>query len=365
MNEDRSTRYRRLQRRASLYSAASVAALLSLVLVSGAGVAFREAMGGSSWLAMVTFTIVLYALGEVAQAPFAWYKGLALERRYGLTSQSTAAWLADHARAGAIGLALALVLATGVWSLMRLLPGTWWLAAALALVMLLALIARVAPVVLLPLFHDLVPLDRPELVARLEALADRAGVPVLGVFTWRMADKTRKANAALAGLGATRRILVSDTLLAEHSDDEIEVVLAHELAHHVHRDIWTSLAVEGSLVAAACYVADAVLERAAGAFGLAGKTDVAALPLLVLILSAVLVALRPAANALSRAHERRADRYALEATGNAGAFVSAMKRLGGQNLAEERPSRLVEMLFYTHPPMAARIAAAQAFRPRR
>jgi STE24 endopeptidase len=174
-----------------------------------------------------------------------------------------------------------------------------------------------------------------------------------------MADKTRKANAALAGLGATRRILISDTLLAEHSDDEIEVVLAHELAHHVHRDLWSSLAMEGLLLAAGFYAADRVLDRATGVFGLTGKTDIAALPLLVLSAAAVMVLLRPFANALSRRHERRADRYALDATGNTAAFISAMKRLGAQNLAEEQPPRLVELLFYTHPPMAARIAAAQ------
>lgn len=359
MNEDKSTRYRRLQRRASLGSAASAATVLLLVLVSGGSAAFRDALGGSSWLALLPFTVVLAVVLEVSQAPFAYYKGVTLERRYGLSAQTAAQWTVDHVRAAQLGLVLALIAASVLWVSMRLVPGAWWLAAAGAAVLLLALVARAAPVVLLPLFYDFAPLDRPALVARIQALAARAGVPVIGVYTWRMADKTRKAHAALAGLGATRRILLSDTLLAEHTDDEIEVVLAHELAHHVHRDLGSSLAMEGLLLVAGFYAADRVLERATGAFGLTGKTDIAALPVLVLSAAAVMVLLRPLTNAVSRAHERRADRYAIEATGNATAFISAMKRLGAQNLAEEQPPRLVELLFYAHPPMAARIAAAR------
>ena len=184
----------------------------------------------------------------------------------------------------------------------------------------------------------------------------------MGVFEWRLSDKTKKANAALAGIGQTRRIIISDTLLAEHSDDEIEVILAHELAHHVHRDIWKGIALETALIALGFYLADRVLARFAGSFGLMGKGDVAALPLLLLGAGAVSLALMPVANAFSRAHERSADRYALEMTRNVSAFVSAMKRLGAQNLAEEHPSKIVQWLFYSHPPVRERIAAAQAFK---
>jgi STE24 endopeptidase len=193
-------------------------------------------------------------------------------------------------------------------------------------------------------------------------LARRAGTQVLGVFEWQLSDRTRKANAALAGLGRTRRILVSDTLLADHSDDEIEVILAHELAHHVHRDIWSGLAFESILIALGLFTADRLLEGMGGWFGFAGKGDIAALPLLVLAAGAVSVCLAPVTNALSRLHERRADRYALELTQNPAAFVTAMKRLSMQNLAEEQPSALVEWLFHSHPSTSARIAAAMAWK---
>jgi STE24 endopeptidase len=196
------------------------------------------------------------------------------------------------------------------------------------------------------------------------ALAEKAGTPVLGVFEWRLGDRTSKANAALVGIGRTRRILVSDTLLSAHSDQEIETVFAHELAHHVYGDIWTGLALEVILVTLGCYVADYLLTTFALGLGLDGKSDVAGLPLIALGGGAVSVALRPMTNALSRAHERRADRYALEATRNSSAFISAMKRLASTNLAEERPSKFVELFFHTHPSTAARIAAAKEWAER-
>jgi STE24 endopeptidase len=182
------------------------------------------------------------------------------------------------------------------------------------------------------------------------------------VFEWRLSDRTRKANAALAGIGRTRRILVSDTLLADHTDDEIEVILAHELAHHVHHDIWTSILLEAVLIALGFYLADAALARFGTVLGLEGKSDLAGLPLLALSAGAVSLVLMPIANALSRAHERRADRYALDLTRNPTAFIAAMKRLAQQNLAEEAPSTIVRVLFATHPPTSDRIAAARRWR---
>jgi len=182
---------------------------------------------------------------------------------------------------------------------------------------------------------------------------------VLGVYEWGLAEKTKKANAALAGIGATRRILVSDTMLAEYSDEEIEVVLAHELAHHVHGDIWKGIAFESLLVLLGFYAASRVLAALAAPLGLRGIDDVAGLPLLLLAAGAVSLVMVPLSHAMSRAFERRADRFALDLTRNPAAFISAMRRLGAQNLAEDRPSRLVQWLFYSHPPLGERIAAAE------
>ena len=365
-NEDKATRYHRLRRRASILGTALAALLLLLLLLTGASAVLRDAAasvaGGSFTLTIIIYTAAAALASELLQLPLAFYLGVTLERRYGLSTQTTPRWWLDQAKGALLGLVFGAGVAVLVLWLLRWMPDWWWIAAAAALSLLMVVLAHLAPVLLLPIFYDFVPLDRPALRDRLIALAERAGARVLGVFEWRLGDRTRKANAALTGIGRTRRILLSDTLLADHSDDEIEVILAHELAHHVHRDIWSGIALETGLMTLGLFLADRAVEAAVGRFGLTGKADPAVIPLLVLAGGAVSLALLPLANAVSRAHERRADRYALEMTGNSAAFVSAMKRLGAQNLAEERPSRLVEWLFYTHPPIAARLQAAETWR---
>ena len=362
MNEDKAARYHRLRRRASLLETVVVAVALALLLVTGASAALRDwalaATGHSTALSIAVYTTAVVLLTELLQFPLAFYQGVVLERRYGLSTQTAVRWWGDQLRGLGLGLPLAVAVAVLVWSLIGWMPEYWWLGAAVCLAILLTLLAHLAPVLLLPLFYTFTPLERPALTSRLVALAQRAGTQVLGVFEWRMSDRTRKANAALTGIGRTRRILLSDTLLAAYSDDEVEVILAHELAHHVQHDIWKAIVLECALILVGFFVADRALGAAVGHFGIGGKADVAGLPLLVLTGGAVSLLLLPLANALSRLHERRADRYALDMTGNPDAFASAMKRLSAQNLAEERPSRWVEMFFHSHPSIAERIDAA-------
>jgi STE24 endopeptidase len=162
-------------------------------------------------------------------------------------------------------------------------------------------------------------------------------------------------------MGKTRRILLSDTLLADYSEDEIEVILAHELAHHVHRDLWRGIAVQAVVLVGGFYAADRILRMLIAPLHLRSLADPAALPALLLIAGAWSFVMMPLANAFSRAQERAADRYALATTRNVDAFVTAMKRLSQQNLAEEYPSPLVRWLFYSHPPIRERIDAARAF----
>jgi len=368
VNEDKATRYQRLRRRASLAGTALSGALLAGLLVSGVSVRLREtvaeATGGSFVLTVAGYVVALVLLSEVLELPLAYYRGVTLERRFGLSTEAIGHWWGNQLKAGLVGLVFGVGAALGVWGLLRVLPEYWWLVAAAGASAVLVVVAHLAPVLLLPLFYDFRPLEeRPELTARLTALAGRAGTRVLGVFEWRLGDRTRKANAALTGIGSTRRILLSDTLLAEHSDDEIEVIVAHELGHHAHHDIWRGIALETVLLGLGFYLTDLALEAFAGPLGLAGKDDIAALPLLLLSAGAVSLLLLPLSNAASRAHERGADRYALSMTRNPAAFISAMRRLGDRNLSEPHPSTLAQVLFYTHPPVAARIAAAERWTP--
>jgi STE24 endopeptidase len=354
VNEDRATRYNRLKRRASVLSLLLTVAYLVALLVTGASVAVRDRFGS------LALSVVLFALAhDVLTLPLAFYGGFLLERRYGLSAITSGSWLRDHAKAFAIGLAFSLLGAGVLHAAVRLAGDLWWVAVAGVFSVLAVGIANLAPVLLLPLFYTFKPLDRPALVARLLALARAQRVRAVGVFEWGLGEKTTKANAALVGLGRTRRILLADTLLAAYSDDEIEVILAHELAHHVHRDIWKAIAFETALAFLGAFAADRVFRLAAPRFGILSADDAAGLPLLLLGAGAVSLALVPVANALSRHAERRADRFALALTKRPEAFISAMRRLAAQNLAEEQPSRLVRALFHSHPPIPERIAAAR------
>ena len=365
-NEDRATRYHRLRRRASVLSGVLSALFLVALLVSGWSVVLSSLAvrltGGLFVATVAAYVCAVAVLHALIQLPLSFYQGVTLERRYGLSHETTARWWKDHVKSWAIGTGFAVIAAWITWTLIRWSPVRWWLLAAVAFSAVVVVLAQLAPVLLLPLFYRVKPLQRETLSTRLSALADRAGAPILGAFEWQLSDRTKKANAALTGLGRTRRILLSDTLLADYSDDEIEVILAHELAHHVHHDIWRGILFETLLITLGFYVADAVLARWSWTFGIPGKSEIAAIPLLMLTLGGVSLALMPLRNALSRAHERRADRFALDLTRNMEAFVSAMRRLAVQNLAEEQPSRLVQVLFHSHPTTAARISAARSFK---
>ena len=318
-----------------------------------------EALNDVVMVGLVTVLVMLIL--AVVELPFAYYHGHLLEHRYGLSTQSRSHWFSDQAKGVVLGLVLAVLGTAVVYGALRAWPAQWWWVSAAAFAIGTVGLAQLAPVVLLPIFYKFKPLDRPALVDRLMKLAAAARTNVVGVFEWIVSSHTKKANAALAGLGRTRRILLSDTLLADYSEDEIEVILAHELAHHVHRDLWRGIAVQTLALFGGFFAADWILRAGADALGLRGLSDPAGLPVLLVIAGAWTFLLLPVVNALSREQERAADRYALKTTRNVDAFVTAMKRLSQQNLAEEYPSPIVRWLFYSHPPIRERIDAARAF----
>jgi STE24 endopeptidase len=371
-NEDKATRYHRLKRRTELASTLAAGVLLFTLLVSGASLYLREV---ASFLGMkvlffedattvAAFAVLLTVLLSLVELPFAYFQGFALEHRYELSTETLSQWVRDQMKGFALATVFGVVGASIVYWAIRSSPQWWWAIAATIFAAVMVGLVQLAPVVLLPLFYTFKPLDRPALVDRLTQLAERARTRIAGVYEWALSAHTKKANAALTGLGRTRRILLSDTLLTDYSDDEIEVVLAHELSHHVHHDLWRGVAMQTVLLFVGFFIAARVLVALADPLTLRGIDDPAGLPLLMLVGGTCSLLFMPVANALSRAHERRADQYALETTGQAGAFISAMKRLSQQNLAEDDPSPLVQFLFYSHPPIRQRIEAARRWSER-
>jgi len=261
-----------------------------------------------------------------------------------------------------VGGVLGLGMVSGLYAILWWAGEWWWLWATVGWLILTLLLGRLVPVLILPLFYKVTRLDDPGLLERLRALTRGTGLGVEGVYQLKLSDETRKANAALAGMGRTRRVLLGDTLLDQFTPEEIEVVFAHELGHHVHRHLPKMVLVSVLLALVGFWLVDLSLRNAAVTLGYDGYADPAALPLVLLVLGVLGLILAPVQNALSRFFENQCDRYALVRTGNAAAYRSAFVKLARLNKADPDPQPLVVWLFYDHPPIRRRLAQTEIAR---
>jgi STE24 endopeptidase len=353
--------YARLMRRLSLIQSAVVGAIFLALIFSGLSVKLGHFLTfPQPWASALYFIILVVGLGLVLM-PLNYYQGFILPRRFGLSHQKFNAWLADRGKAVAFSFLLGLALVIVVYWLLKYFPGTWWLWVAIVLILVSLLLSRLTPTLLLSLFFKLEPLDDKKLKRRLTNLAKRARAPILGVFTINLSSKSTTANAMLAGLGRTRRIILTDTLLQKYTPDEVEVVLAHELGHHVHKDVPKLIAAQAAMILVGLYLANLVLRASLVPFGFNGVADAAALPLLFLSVAVLTVIATPFINTYSRRVEASADEASIELTGKPQAFVSAMTRLTNQNLSVANPNRWVELLFYDHPSYTKRVNSAKRY----
>jgi STE24 endopeptidase len=295
--------------------------------------------------------------------PLSFYSGYLLPHRFELSNQTLRGWISDQVKSALLSTLLGAPMLIGLFALLRQAPVTWWLWGAATYSLLAVILTALAPVLLMPIFYRFKPLgeDYATLEERLLSLSERAGTAVRGVFTFDMSRRTRAANAALTGLGHSRRIILGDTMLENFSTDEIESVLAHELAHHAHRDIPLGIAIQVPLTFTYFFLVDRVLNWGIARFGLQGLADPASLPLIALTFGALGLISMPLLNAWSRWRERMADDYALKMSGKPDAFASAMTRLANQNLADADPEDWVVFLLYSHPPLRQRIEHARTF----
>ena len=312
------------------------------------------------WLLVPLFVAIFGGIYFIINLPLGYYSGFVLPHRFGQSNQTFKDWVIDQLKGLAIGAPLGLILLELLYLALRATGNLWWLWAAIGLLIFSVLLSNLAPILIMPLFNKYVPLgdEHKELADRLLDLARRANTKVKGVFKFDMSKRTKAANAALTGIGNTRRIVLGDTLINEFSTDEIETVLAHELGHHVHRDIPFLIAFGAISTTLSLYLASLALNWAIGYFGFTGPADIAAFPALGLIFGAYGLITMPLENAVSRWRERMADDYALQSTGKTEAVASAFTRLANQNLGEVDPEKWVVFMFYSHPPLGERIAKA-------
>ena len=360
-----SRRYNRTKRWLGVADFAVGFGLLVVLLATGWTGALRDlAERGASQnypLAVFLYVLMLMLISKAVGTPLEYYE-FRLEHRYNLSNQKLRSWIWDEFKGLVLGLIMGTIVVELLYALMRQTPQHWWIVAWGAFLGLMILLAQIAPVVLFPIFYKFEPLENEELKRRLIVLSERAGTRVRGVYKWHLAEKSKKANAALTGLGATRRIILADTLLDNYSDDEIEAVLAHELGHHVHRHILKSIFVQAGITLFGFWLANEVLRFAVERRNMFETMhDFANLPLLILVSTVLSFLLMPALNAYSRFNERQADRYCFESVATVEPFISSMHKLAEQNLSEKTPSRWVEWLLHSHPAITKRVSAAESW----
>src|SRR5438552_3971428 len=360
-------RYNRIRRWLGIGEFAISLALLVVLVITGwtfklQNLAYMGGLLQSYSLALFVYVTMLLVIGKVLGLGMDYYS-FRLEHRYQLSNQKFRGWAWDEVKGFLVSAILAAILAELLYFVIRQFSQHWWLVAWVGFLGVVVLLAQLAPVVLFPIFYKFEPLQDEELKLRLVRLGERAGTRVRGVYKWHLSEKSKKANAALTGLGNTRRIILADTLLDNYTADEIEAVLAHELGHHVHKHILKGIGIQAAITFVGFWAANGALHYALDRWHIFETlSDFANLPLLVLTFTVLSFLLMPALNAFSRFNERQADRYAFENIAGIGPFVSSMNKLADQNLAERVPSRWVEWWFHSHPAIARRIAAAERWK---
>ena len=358
----RSLRVRRL-RLSVVRTVASVLVVLGLIL---RGAAFlRDQLLGfhwPPWASTALFLVLLYALFAALELPFSYLAGYRLEKASGLSSQAFRGWLKDLGKTLALGLGASVVVGGILLALLADFPTWWWIAAWFLGIATSALLGFLAPVLLVPLFYRFRPLSDAGLRTRFETLAAKAHVPILGVFELQASEKTRRSNAAVMGLGRTRRVVVTDTLIKAFTPEEVETVLAHELAHQRFFDPIRGF-LTGSLSSLVILaLVSWTYPMTYPSFDIRSLGDMAGLPLLVTLFSLIALPFRPLELRASRSRESRADRFSLELTRDPVSFVAAMVKLHDLNLGVADPRPWEKWLLYSHPTGRERVEMARAFR---
>ncbi|MBN1488191.1 MAG: M48 family metallopeptidase [Anaerolineae bacterium] len=355
--------YARVKRRWMLVELILFLVLILAFWLSGASVILKQLLidlGVQSKPALVAAYIALCTLGAaLISLPLDWWVGYVLPHRYDLSTETLTGWMGDLLKSLILSLVLGIPVAEVVYWLLGTLGAIWWVWAAAFVILFDVVLGMLSPVLLVPLFFKLTPLEDSALVARIKQLGERTHTQVAEVYTIDLSRRTKAANAMVMGLGRTKRIALGDTLSADYSADEIEGILAHELGHQVHHDLELGLVVQSALTFGGMYVAHRFLAWGIVRFDFQGLDDVAALPLFVLAIALFSLFSAPLSNAYSRWRERLADAFAVQTIDNSQSFANALVKLGNQNLSDPEPPAWVVWLMYSHPPLKARVEAVR------
>ena len=364
-DKKQSTRYQKIKLYFSVISGIINLIIPVIFLISGGSEKLRNLSVDFGYNYHVTILIYMavFSLGLVIlHFPFDIFSGFIIEKKFKLSRLSIYGWLIDWAKGTFIGNTFIILIISGIYWLLKNQPQFWWIWSSIAAIIIILILSALIPIVILPIFYKFEPIEEGRLKNRLFKLTNKIGTKIQGVYIWHLSEKTSKSNAAVTGWGKTRRIIISDTLIKSSTEKEIEVVMAHEIGHHVNKDIWKMMFVNLILVFISFYTIDLILYKSIEYFNLISISDIAGLPLLIIVTAIISLIALPASNWISRRYETNADIYALEITGMQNEFISAMNKLAEQNLSEKQPNSIIEFIFYSHPSVYNRISNAKKWK---
>lgn len=342
-------------------------AVLALTLLSPLSQAFKnwalQLAGKNAPLEVAAYFFFFSVWLLVFDVPVSFYSGYHLEKKYDLSNHTLKSWTGDLLKKSTLSFLLSLLLIEALYALIRHFE-LWWVYAWAGFAFVSYILGKLFPVLIVPIFYKYGPVADETLKKRILDLAARYQMPVENVYSLNLSRTTKKANAAFMGMGKTKRVVLSDTLLENFNGDEIETVVAHELGHFKHGDIWKQLIVGTVISFIGFWMISRLMPVLTARLGMEGVADIAGLPLIFLLFSLFFMILMPLQNGFSRWIERAADRFALEAFPNVEAFISCMDKLGKVNLADPEPNPVVEWFFYDHPSIGRRIAMAKSYVPK-
>lgn len=357
--------YNRMKITVSIVSSILFFAFAFVVIVTGFSSTLStvaHSWFGNDYLALLAFLAMFGVMESALGSPLSFYSGYYLEHHFHLSNQTFGRWFWEGVKGMLVGIAISVPVVLLFFYFLRTLQDLWWLPVGVALFLFSVILARLAPILIMPLFYKFRPLEDGPLKERIVNLCCSVGMRVGGAFTFNMSKNTKKANAGFTGIGKSKRVILGDTLMEKFTNDEIETVFAHELGHYQHGHIWKGIIVGSVSIFLGLFITAQLYRLSLSSFGFQRIDDIAALPLLTLWLALFGLITSPLINTISRKYEYQADRYALGKTKNHAAFTSAMKKLAEMNLADMTPNPIIEFLFYSHPSIDKRIRKPQAYR---
>jgi len=321
---------------------------------------FISTFSNNNYVILLIFTVISSTILSIIFAPLSYYSSFYLEHKFELSNQSFPAWIIENLKSTLLGGIIGLPLLLAFYYTLNQYGNLWWLPFAILIFLFSVVLAKLVPIVILPLFYKISPIENIELKERIIQLSKNVNMKVENIFQFNMSKDTKKANAAFTGLGKTKKILLADTLLNEFNNDEIATVIAHELGHYKNKHIIKNLIIGTFSSFITLFLLAKFYNISLGWFSFSSITEIAALPILALWGMILGIVQTPLTNILSRKYEYEADEYAVKSIGKPNVFIDTLDKLTEQNLGDKEPHPFVEWFFHSHPSVKKRIRFIQS-----